>query len=93
MEFFCSDVSIPMPEPAFLQVHFAISQILQVSEFGKTIRRALDETSVLDCHGLHPSGGTDVGDLLSKMMLINVNAESASGAGESVNTDSRRLMK
>lgn len=78
-----------MPDQDFLQVHFAISQILQVSEFGETIRKALDEISVLDCHGLNPSGGTDVGGLLSKMMLININAETKSGASENVDTDDR----
>ena len=70
-----------MPETVFLQVHCTVSQILQVSGFGVAIRRALDEyeTGVFDYHGLDPSGGTDVADLLPNMMLINVNADSEAG--------------
>lgn len=84
-----------MPEPVFLQVHCTISQILQASGFGVAIRRALDdyETGVFDYHGLDPSGGTDVADLLSKMMLINVNADSGTGAGEACHGDDNRLME
>ncbi|EPE09840.1 glycoside hydrolase family 3 protein [Ophiostoma piceae UAMH 11346] len=95
VEFFCSDRSIPMPEPAFLQVHYTISQILQVSGFGDAISRALDEyeTGVFDYHGLDPSGGTDVADLLSKMMLINVNVDSRSGAVENFHSDDHQILK
>jgi hypothetical protein len=79
VEFFCSDNRIPMPDPDFLQVHFIISQILHVSEFGQKISWAMDQRIFLDCHGLNPSGSTDVGNLLSKLMLTDVNTVSAPG--------------
>lgn len=70
-----------MPSPDFLKVHFTICQILQVSGFGRAIRTALDKAYDLDCHGLDPSGSTDVGTLLSQLMLTQVRADAEEGTG------------
>ena len=73
MEFTSADNAVAMPDADFLKVHHIICQILQVSGFGRQIGMATEEARLdLDCHALHPNGSSNIGALLSRMMLMNV---------------------
>ncbi|KIH90929.1 hypothetical protein SPBR_00979 [Sporothrix brasiliensis 5110] len=75
VQFIRADSNVPMPDPDYLKVHQSIGQILQVSGFGRVISIALEDSWLaLDCRGLHPDGTTDVGALLSNLLLTNVRA-------------------
>lgn len=87
VDFESSDASITMPDPAFLQVHLSIGKILQVSGFGKMIRAGMVETSVLNYRGLNPNGDTDVGDILSRLMLMDITVGSSTRPSEIFDED------
>lgn len=80
VDFESSNASIPMPESAFLQVHLTIGKILQDSGFGQSVLAGMEETSVLNYRGLNPDGDTNVGNILSKLMLKDITVESKSSA-------------
>jgi hypothetical protein len=80
-----ADDQIPLPNQEFFKVHFIISRILQVSGLRERIERAAKEAYfALDCHELKSNGGTDVGALVSRLMLTTVRADSAPNPNESL---------
>ena len=54
------------PNPDFLECHWRLAKILHASAMGKAFDEDFEEWEDLrEIHGLHPSGGTNVGDILS----------------------------
>ncbi|EFX01537.1 hypothetical protein CMQ_6479 [Grosmannia clavigera kw1407] len=73
VEFTSHDHTVPMPDADFLMTHYIISQILQVSGIGRQLDKAVEMALVdLDCHALHLSGSTDVGNMISRRLLMTV---------------------
>ncbi|EPE09344.1 hypothetical protein F503_07120 [Ophiostoma piceae UAMH 11346] len=84
----CADDTIPMPDPEIFRVHFIIARVLQVSGFGDRISKAAEKAYLdLDCHILEASGSTDVGGLLSRMLLTSVRVDSEDKTGENHATE------
>ena len=81
------DDAFPLPDPAFLATHRAVAHILQASGIGHKISQAMYDAELdVGCHVLDPSGRTDVGEMLSRMLLTSVNAESNDGKSEDTAT-------
>lgn len=65
------DPSVPMPDPAFLRVHFQVAQILAVSGIGHRIEEACEEESRGPAN-LAPDGSTDIERVLNLKMLLHI---------------------
>lgn len=66
------DPSVPMPDPAFLRVHFQVAKILDVSGVGQRIKDACWESNNQVVAGLAPDGSTDVEHALNVKMLTHI---------------------
>ncbi|KAK3940786.1 hypothetical protein QBC46DRAFT_312764 [Diplogelasinospora grovesii] len=66
-----NDLSIPLPDPKYLWVHFRIAEVLEVSGVGKTIADAL-EKEAWDPENIEPNGSSDIGSILSRKMLTGI---------------------
>jgi len=65
------DPSVPMPDPAFLRVHFQVAQILAVSGIGRRVEEACEAEYYVPAN-LAPDGSTDIESVLNLKMLLHI---------------------
>ena len=67
------DSRVPLPDPEFLRVHFAVASILHVSGIGRRLEAFLDPEFWVEVQGTAKAdGSTDLAAFVERRMLIGI---------------------